>query len=208
MSDNTTIMGRITGLFSSPIYFSGLEEVAYFMGLLALLLAIVQFGLPYSFPYMQKFLGVVFKRFRTDNSIQEVSVMINKILGLSAFLSLFLFIFLFIYVLFKAVMTITLFVGYLLNSGVALLITAALIGLVSSLYFKFFRKVVNDISIKSPKSETELLSRNINNLGSQVHNLVIKIDQQTDAINRLVNHYEKNNYPMQNSTNRHKRRIK
>jgi hypothetical protein len=105
-------------------------------------------------------------------------------------------------------MTITLFVGYLLNSGVALLITAALIGLVSSLYFKFFRKVVNDISIKSPKSETELLSRNINNLGSQVHNLVIKIDQQTDAINRLVNHYEKNNYPMQNSTNRHKRRIK
>lgn len=192
MSDNLTGWQRISQIFEKSAYFSGFDEFSYLLGIIALALAIAQFGLPYTIPYIHKYFRFVINK----ASPNEVSVMINKALGYFAFFALISLPLLMLVFIFKMLATIALFIGLAFNSGVALIISALILGVILFFYIRAIKRGITDKAIDLPKSETDKLSRDVNNLGSQISNLANKIENQTDSINRLLKRYEGNDYKL------------
>ena len=74
-SGNITQFFSVRDMFNNFWYFQSIDETGYYLALIALALAIMQFGLPYSLPFLQKWFGR-FERFRFVNDKRKVSVMI------------------------------------------------------------------------------------------------------------------------------------
>jgi hypothetical protein len=176
-------------LWSGLFYFSSMDDFAYLFGIIAFLLAVIQFGLPFAEP-------LILRRFKNRSRIEVLS-MINRILGVSAYISLWLIPFFIAVFIVKFINTTLLYFGVVvLNSYEIYLISAFVAGIVIYLIWRLIiKKYILDPSYVVPKSSNEKLEQQTNRLINTVEQLIVVMkarEEQTNKLIRMLEAKEKN----------------
>jgi hypothetical protein len=164
--------------FYQALYFSSLEEMGFYLAILGLLLAIIQFGLPYSQPFVVRML---------PKSRQErVSVVLNKILGFSAFSSIFIMPLLIALFIGKAVNTfaIAIGLGWANNFWVFFGVTVVITVILYLVMRWWWRKYIVSDTYKMPQTEMDMLKNEVHNLSTDIKSLTRELHELTEELKR------------------------
>lgn len=159
-------------------YFTSLEEVGYYFAILGLMLALIQFGLPFAQPFVANRYS---KRQR-----EQVSAMLNKILGFSAFASLFLLPLVVAIFIAKALssLAIVIGIGWANNIWFFVVLTILLsIGLYFTMRWWWHKYIISD-KYEVPQTDTQMLKNEVHNLSEKINNLTSEVHSLTEQLRR------------------------